>query len=81
MDQFDALKGSGMGGQQFQLMCLSFDPNNRYGQTRVGSQSVTEKVTVRYNWNASTTLAKGKQYFRGVLTDGPISRINFCTIP
>ena len=81
VDQFDALKGSGKGGQQFQLMCLSFDPNNRYGQTRVGSQSVTEKVTVRYNWNASTTIAKGQSYFRNVLINGPISRINFCTIP
>ena len=81
IDQFDALRGSGKGGQQFQLMCLSFDPNNRYGQTRVSSQSVTEKVTVRYNWNASTTIAKGQSYFRNVLVNGPISRINFCTIP
>ena len=81
IDQFDALKGNGKGGQQFQLMCLSFDPNNRYGQTRVGSQSVTEKVTVRYNWNASTTIMKGQSYFRNVLINGPISRINFCTIP
>ena len=81
VDQFDALKGNGKGGQQFQLMCLSFDPTNRYGQTRVGAQSVTEKVTVRYNWNASTTIAKGQSYFRNVLINGPISRINFCTIP
>ena len=81
VDQFDALRGSGKGGQQFQLMCLSFDPKNRYGQTRVGAQSVTEKVTVRFNWNASTTIVKGQSYFRGVLLNGPISRINFCTIP
>ena len=81
IDQFDALRGSGRSGQQFQLMCLSFDPGNRYGQTRVGSQSVTEKVTVRFNWNAATTIQKGKRYFAKVLTDGPISRINFCTIP
>lgn len=79
LEQFDALKGSI--GQQFQIMCLAFDPNNRYGQTRVGVQSVTEKVQIRYNWNACTTIAKGKRYFRHVLTDGPISRINFCTIP
>ena len=81
IDQFDALRGSGKGGQQFQIMCLAFDPGNRYGQTRVGVQSVTEKVTVRFNWNASTTIQKGKRYFSRVLTDGPISRINFCTIP
>ena len=81
IDQFNALKGSGRGGQQFQIMCLAFDPGNRYGQTRVGTQSVTEKVTVRFNWNASTTVLKGKRYFEKVLTDGPISRINFCTIP
>ena len=81
IDQFDALRGSGKGGQQFQIMCLAFDPGNRYGQTRVGVQSVTEKVTIRFNWNASTTIQKGKRYFSRVLTDGPISRINFCTIP
>jgi len=81
IDQFDALKGTGRTGQQFQIMCLSFDPGNRYGQTRVGVQSVTEKVTIRFNWNAATTIQKGKRYFSRVLTDGPISRINFCTIP
>ena len=81
IDQFDALRGSGKGGQQFQIMCLAFDPNNRYGQTRVGTGSVTEKVCIRFNWNAATTIQKGQRYFRNVLTDGPISRINFCTIP
>ena len=81
LDQFDALRGSGRGNQQFQIMCLAFDPNNRYGQTRVGTQSITEKVQIRFNWNASTTIGKGQRYFRNVLTDGPISRINFCTIP
>ena len=81
IDQFDALRGSGRGGQQFQIMCLAFDPGNRYGQTRVGAMSVTEKVTIRFNWNAATTIQKGKRYFSHVLTDGPISRINFCTIP
>ena len=81
IDQFDALRGSGRGGQQFQIMCLAFDPGNRYGQTRVGAQSVTEKVTIRFNWNAATTIQKGRRYFSKVLTDGPISRINFCTIP
>ena len=81
LDQMDALKGNGKGGQQFQIMCLAFDPNNTYGQTRVGTQSVTERVCVRFNWNAATTIIKGQRYFSRVLTDGPISRINFCTIP
>ena len=81
IDQFDALRGSARGSQQFQIMCLAFDPDNRYGQTRVGTQSVTEKVCIRFNWNAATTIQKGQRYFRSVLTDGPISRINFCTIP
>ena len=81
IDQFDALRGIGKGNQQFQIMCLAFDPGNRYGQTRVGTQSITEKVTIRFNWNAATTIKKGKQYFSRVLTDGPVSRINFCTIP
>ena len=79
IDLFDALKGSG--GQQFRIMCLAFDPSNKFGQTRVGSQSVTDRVTVRFNWNASSTIQKGQRYFSKVLTDGPISRINFCTIP
>ena len=79
IDQFDALKGSGF--QQFRIMCLTFDPGNLYGQTRVGTQSVTERVTIRFNWNASTTIHKGIRYFKRVLTDGPVSRINFCTIP
>ena len=79
IDQFDALKGEGK--QQFRIMCLAFDPGNQYGQTRVGTQSVTERVCVRFNWNASTTIHKGQQYFAKVLTAGPISRINFCTIP
>ena len=79
IDQFDALKGSGF--QQFRIMCLAFDPDNLYGQTRVGTQSVTERVTIRFNWNASTTIHKGIRYFKRVLTDGPVSRINFCTIP
>ena len=79
IDQFDALKGSGF--QQFRIMCLAFDPGNLYGQTRVGTQSVTERVTIRFNWNASTTIHKGIKYFKRVLTDGPVSRINFCTIP
>ena len=79
IDQFDALKG--IGNQQFRIMCLAFDPGNLYGQTRVGTQSVTERVTIRFNWNASTTIHKGIKYFKRVLTDGPVSRINFCTIP
>ena len=79
IDQFDALKG--IGNQHFRIMCLAFDPGNQYGQTRVGTQSVTERVTVRFNWNASTTIQKGLRYFSKVLTDGPLSRINFCTIP
>ena len=79
LDQFDALRGSG--NQQFRIMCLAFDPFNLFGQQRVGVQSVTERVTIRFNWNASTTIQKGQRYFLKVLTDGPISRINFCTIP
>ena len=79
IDQFDALRG--IGNQQFRIMCLAFDPSNKFGQSRVGIQSVTERVCVRFNWNASTTIDKGQRYFAKVLTDGPLSRINFCTIP
>ena len=81
IDQFDALKGSARGKAQFQIMCLAFDPRNVYGQTRIGTGSVSERVSIRFNWNACTTVQKGRRYFSQVLTDGPISRINFCTIP
>lgn len=81
IDQFDSLRSSAKNNSQFQIMCLAFDPGNIYGQTRVGTASVSERVCIRYNWNASTTIQKGQQYFRSVLIDGPLSRINFCTIP
>ena len=81
IDQFDALKTSARSKAHFQIMCLAFDPGNVYGQTRVGTGSVSERVCIRFNWNASTTIHKGQSYFQGVLTDGPVSRINFCTIP
>ena len=81
IDQFDALKTSARSKAHFQIMCLAVDPGNVYGQTRVGTGSVSERVCIRFNWNASTTIQKGQSYFQSVLTDGPISRINFCTIP
>ena len=81
VQMFDALKGNGKAGHQYLVMCLSFDPGNRYGQTRAGTQSVTETVTLRFNWNACTTIKKGRKYFKNVVTDGPVQRINFCTIP
>ena len=81
IDQFDALKTSARSKAHFQIMCLAFDPGNVYGQTRIGTGSVSERVCIRFNWNASTTIQKGQAYFRSVLTDGPVSRINFCTIP
>ena len=81
IQMFDALKGNGKAGHQYLVMCLSFDPGNRYGQTRVGTQSVTKTVTLRFNWNACTTIKKGRQYFKSVVNDGPVQRINFCTIP
>ena len=81
IQQLDALKGNGKAGQQFQIMCLAFDPDSEYGQTRVGTQSISARVKVLFNFNACTTINKGRQYFRNVLVDGPISRINFCTIP
>ena len=80
LDLFEQLKGQ-TGKQHFQLMCLAFDPNSEYGQTRVGTQSVTARPKCRFNWNACTTIQKGRRFFSRVLTDGPISRINFCTIP
>ena len=80
IDLFEQLKGQ-TGKQHFQLMCLAFDPGAEFGQTRVGTQSVTARPKCRFNWNACTTIQKGRRFFSKVLTDGPISRINFCTIP
>ena len=80
LDLFEQLKGQ-TGKQHFQLMCLAFDTNAEYGQTRIGTQSVTARPMCRFNWNACTTILKGRRFFGRVLTDGPISRINFCTIP
>ncbi len=80
LDLFEQLKGQ-TGKQHFQLMCLAFDPGAEYGQTRIGTQSVTARPVCRFNWNACTTILKGRKFFSRVLTDGPISRINFCTIP
>ena len=80
IDLFEQLKGQ-TGKQHFQLMCLAFDPGAEFGQTRVGTQSVTARPKCRFNWNACTTIQKGRRFFNKVLTDGPISRINFCTIP
>lgn len=84
LDQFDAIEGNGKGplhGLKWRIMCLAFDPGNLWGQTRVGITSVSERTTLRYNWNASTTINKGRLYFEHVAADGPLSRINFCTIP
>ncbi|MBO5742580.1 MAG: VirE protein, partial [Bacteroidaceae bacterium] len=61
IDQFDALKTSARSKAHFQIMCLAFDPGNVYGQTRVGTSSVSERVCIRFNWNASTTIHKGQQ--------------------
>ncbi|ADE82376.1 hypothetical protein PRMUPPPA20_15270 [Xylanibacter ruminicola] len=80
IDLFEQLKGQ-TGKQHFQLMCLAFDPGAEFGQTRIGTQSVTARPKCRFNWNACTTIQKGRRFFSRVLTDGPISRINFCTIP
>ena len=77
LNLFDALKGKT--NQHFRIMELAFDLGN-YGQDRVGTQSVTETVKVRFNWNACCTPKKCRDYFRRVVTDGPVSRITFCTI-
>ena len=77
LNLFDALKGKT--NQHFRIMELAFDLGN-YGQDRVGTQSVTETVKVRFNWNACCTPKKCRDYFRRVVTDGPVSRISFATI-
>ena len=77
LNLFDALKGKT--NQHFRIMELAFDLGN-YGQDRVGVQSVTETVKVRFNWNACCTPKKCRDYFRRVVTDGPVSRISFATI-
>ena len=81
IEQLYNLSSKGNSHNVFDLLCLCFDYGNLYGQTRIGTSSVSEKVTVRFNYNVSTTIRKGQHFFRNVLTDGPLSRINICTIP
>ena len=81
IEQLNNLSSRGNSHNVFDLLCLCFDYGNLYGQTRIGAASVSEKVTVRFNYNVSTTVRKGQYFFRNVLTDGPLSRINICTIP
>ena len=80
IEAFDALKGSSRNPQQFVIMRLAFD-TGEYGQERVGEKSVSEQVRVRFNWNASSTPGRVQEYFKKVVVDGPVSRINFCTLP
>ena len=81
IEQLNNLSNKGNAHSVFDLLCLCFDYGNLYGQTRISASSVSEKVTVRFNYNVSTTVRKGQYFFRNVLTDGPLSRINICTIP
>ena len=81
IEQLNNLSSKGNAHNVFDLLCLCFDYGNLYGQTRISAASVSEKVTVRFNYNVSTTVRKGQYFFRNVLTDGPLSRINICTIP
>ena len=81
IQQLNNLSSRGNTNNVFDLMCLAFDYGNIYGQTRVGMGSVSERVCVRFNYNVSTTVRKGQSFFRRVLTDGPVSRLNVCTIP
>ena len=81
IQQLNNLSNRGNAQNVFDLLCLAFDYGNIYGQTRVGTSSVSERVCVRFNYNVSTTIRKGQQFFSRVLTDGPLSRISMCTIP
>ena len=81
IQQLNNLSSRGNSQNVFDLLCLAFDYGNIYGQTRVGTSSVSERVCVRFNYNVSTTIRKGQQFFSRVLTDGPLSRISICTIP
>ena len=81
IEQLNNLSSRGNTRNVFDLLCLAFDYGNVYGQTRVGTSSVSERVCVRFNYNVSTTIRKGQAFFSRVLTDGPLSRLNMCTIP
>ena len=79
IELLDQLKTSGKGNNVSQIIRLAFDCG-LYGQERVGSQSVTAQVRLRWNWNASSTIQNGREFFRKSLTNGTLSRLNFCTI-
>ena len=80
LELLNNLKTSARGNQVSQIIRLAFD-QGLYGQERVGAASVTAMVPIRWNWNASATIERGRQFFRTALTDGTLSRLNFCTIP
>ncbi|MCQ2332218.1 MAG: hypothetical protein MJZ95_03315, partial [Paludibacteraceae bacterium] len=81
LEELDLLKQLQTNGTKDvgKIICLCFD-NGTYGQERVGLQSITALLPLRWNWNASSTIEKGRDFFRNRLIDGTLSRVNFCTI-
>jgi len=81
LEELDLLKQLQTNGTKDvgKIICLCFD-NGTYGQERVGQQSITALLPLRWNWNASSTVEKGRDFFSNRLIDGTLSRVNFCTI-
>ena len=79
VELFDQLKVNGKSGQIGKIFRLAYD-NSTYGQERVGIQSVSGCPKMRMNYNASTTIQRGQQFFRPMLADGTLSRLTFSTI-
>lgn len=82
MDEIELLNNlrtNGRGDQVSQILRLAWDAAE-YGQERVGVQSVTATVNLRWNFNASTTPQKCRRFFREGIMNGTVSRMTFSTI-
>lgn len=78
IELLDQIKATG-GATASEIIRLAFT-QSLYGQERVGQESVTGTPPLRFNFNASTTIPSGQQYFRNGLTNGTLSRVTFSTI-
>lgn len=81
LEELDLLKQLQTNGTKdcSKVLCLAFDCGE-YGQERVGKESISKKVSMRLNFNAASTVEKGKAFFSGNMLDGAAGRINFETI-
>ena len=81
MDELEMLKQVGNGSIEHvtEIIRRAFD-TDLYGQERVGSQSVTARVPLRWNFVVSSTQDNAVTFFGKHIANGTFSRLNLCTI-